>query len=193
MRASVLAAAAAALAFVGVANAEQWTDPAGRFTFEAPNGWSVNQPPAAADNLTFVIAGTASNECQILAVTSPASAAASPESIRRQTADSARFTNDLWTRALSQFPDLSGDGVQITSTSVDETGFWPIQRAEAQAGGQPVHAAILGRPGVEVFVACLTYGGAPSTDLYNQVIRSIGHANDATWQTEPESPAAATP
>jgi hypothetical protein len=195
MRATALAAATAGLALIGVAEARPWADPAGRLTFDAPAGWSINQRTDGGPNLTYVLAGTANNECQFLVVPNPATTTARVGHIRTQGADPARFSNDLWTRALGQFPELVRNGATITvqSTSVENTGFWPIQRAEARSNDQAVHAAIQVRPGLEIFTACLTYGGADATATYDQVIRSIGHPNDATWQAAAETEAAAPP
>lgn len=180
MRASALAAAAAALAVTwGAAEARPWNDPAGRLTFDAPAGWTVNTPNGPS-NGTFVIAGNANNECQFLAISNPATATASAEHMRSQGGDPARFSSDVWTRALGQFPDLAN--VQIQSTAVDTSGAWPIQRAEARVGDRPVHGAIQVRPGFDIFTACLTYGGADPIETYNQVIRSVGHPSDAASQ-----------
>jgi hypothetical protein len=187
MRTRALAAAIAALAVIGVADARPWADPAGRFTFDAPQGWSVNQPQSNNASMTYVIAGNANNECQFLAVANAQTASAPANAIRTQGANA--FTNEMWTRALGSFADIFRNGAtpEISSTSVDTSGAWPIQRAEARAGERPVHGAIVVRPGVDVFVACLTYGGTEPIALYDQVIRSVGHPNDAAWAAAAET------
>jgi hypothetical protein len=195
MRALAFAAAAAAIALLSVADARPWADPAGRLTIDVPQGWAINQPAHGPGEFSYVIAGNANNECQFLAIANPGTASASPGAIRRMGADAARFGTDVWARGLGQFNDIFRNGVTptIASTSVDTSSFWPIQRAEATAGTRPIHGALQMRPGIEIFAACLTYDGAEPTALYDQVIRSVAHPNDATWRAAAEAEAAAAP
>lgn len=187
------AAMAGVLALAGAAEARTWTDPAGRFSFDAPAGWTVQQRRGAtpADTFSHIIAGTANNECQFLAIDNATSAAASPDTVRAQSGEPARFTEAVWLSALNSirnvFPNQSA---QLVSQSIDTSGAWPIQRAEARSPERAVHAAMQLRPGVEIIVACMTFGGADPTELYDRVIRSVAHPNDAAWAAAAAAPAA---
>lgn len=189
---AAMAALFGALAFTGAADARAWSDPAGRITIDVPAGWSVNQPSGSPAHVTYVIAGTANNECQFIAVANPATEAAAPATVHRQSVDPARFTPAVWASALGAFSDIfRGAAPVLGATSVDTTNFWPIHRADATGGAHPVHAAIQIRPGVDLFAACLTYAGAEPLDMYQQVIRSVGHPNDAAWRATIEAVGAA--
>lgn len=199
MRAFALAATAVCFGLMlgGTASARPWSDPQGRVTFDAPAGWSTMVSRSADQSqFTYVISGTANNECQVAAVPNAATASHQPASVRAQGADPARFTNEIWAQSLNRFNTVFPDNsAQIESTSADTSGAWPIQRAEARSPERAVHAAMIFRPGVEIVVMCMTYDGADRTDLYDAFIRSIGHPNDATWGAAPAAaPApAATP
>jgi len=174
----------------GVAAAREWTDPAGRLKFDAPNGWVTTQERGQnpGDTFTYVISGTANNECHFLAQPNPGTASATPANVRRSAADASRFDTAAWTRTLngvtSVFP---GNTASVLSSSVDTSGFWPVQRAEVQSPRRLVHASIQLRPGFDLITLCQTYDGADPVDLYNTVSRSVGHANDATWQAAAEA------
>lgn len=188
MRARALTAVAVCLGLmVGVAYAAPWNDPHGRITFNAPAGWSTSASRRADQNaMTYVISGTANNECHVLAVPNATTANNSPANVRTNSADSTRFTNEVWAQSLNRFTDVfPNNSAQVQSTSVDTSGFWPIQRAEVQSPERIVHAAMTFRPGFEIVIMCMTYGGADRTEVYDAFIRSVGHPNDAAWQAAP--------
>jgi hypothetical protein len=194
MRASALAAVCgAALLVSGVAAAEQWTDPNGRLTFNSPAGWSV-QERRAPEGMTAVIAGTANNECMVISQQNAGTTTAQVAAIRAAAADDAQFGADAWTRIAngmsSVFPDNSAN-VQSRSSETGSDG-WPIQRAEIQSPERMVHAAMQMRPGFDLITMCMTYGGADSMSIYDPVIRSVGHPNDAAWEAA-AAPAALPP
>jgi hypothetical protein len=181
MRAPALAAAAVCIGLIGgAASAETWTDPAGRFTFDAPRGWVVTSE--RTDGFSYVIAGTANNECQFIARPN-ANTANSPAHAARYTArQDVQFGETQWVRlANSLNPIFPNNSAQFISRSLDDSGPWPVQRAELQSPERPVHGGLQIRPGMDLMAFCLTYDGADPTSLYDGVIRSMGHPNDATW------------
>ena len=182
-------AAIASLGLAGPADARVWTDPAGRLVFDAPATWVTTQERGAqpGETFTYVISGNANNECQFIAQPSPGTAGAAADSVRRAGLEEARFTAELWTRTLnsigSVFPNNSA---AFLSRSMETDGFWPIQRAEIQSPERLVHAAIQLRPGFDLIALCMTYDGADPTDLYDRVIRSVGHPNDSALRADAE-------
>ncbi len=189
MRARALAAVCGvALLVAGVATAETWSDPQGRVTFEAPRGWSTQA--RRADGFTAVISGTADNECQIIAQPNDATAAATPAAVRTAAADDTQFTPEAWTRIANSMPSIfPGSSASVLSRSSETNGAWPIQRAEIQSPERVVHAAMQLRPGVDIIVMCMTYGGTDATSTYDAVIRSIAHPGDAAWAAAAATPA----
>jgi hypothetical protein len=186
MRAIALAAIVGA-ALTGVAAAETWTDPAGRLTFNKPPGWQVENQGSSAQQTT-VLAFNASNDCYFYGLTNPATANASPDAARR----TAQMTNENWIAAASAGAlrrDFFPSGApQLVSSSVDTSGFWPIQRAEFQ-GARRVFAAVQVRPGFELRAFCAaTSGGSAAT--FDPIFTSLGHPNDATWQAQAQDQAA---
>lgn len=196
MRAFACAALAlAALAAVsGAASARVWTDPAGRVSFDAPNGWSIIDQGQA--NITYVIAGTANNECHVLAIPRETTATVSAVRMRDTAANDATFTPEIWTQYSQGITSVfRGGTVQVLSHASEKDGrVWPIQRADLQSSERVVHAALQMRPGLEVLTFCQTYEGADTTDAYDALIRSVATPNDAAWQAEIEAaPAPAAP
>lgn len=179
----------------GVAAAREWSDPAGRIKFDAPNGWATTQErgQTPGDTFTYVVSGNANNECHFISQPNTGTASATPANVRRSGADSTRFDAATWARTLggigSVFP---GGTANVQSTSLDSAQFWPIQRAEVQSSRRLVHAAIQLRPGFDLITLCQTYDGADPVDLYNTVIRSVGHPNDAAFQAGAEAEPAPT-
>jgi hypothetical protein len=197
MRLKALAAVAVCIGLsVGVASARPYNDPQGRVSFDNPAGWStlvsrsVNQ-----SQYTYLVTGTANNECQVAAIPNPATASLSPASVKANAADITRFGNDIWATSLNRFPQVFPDNsAQVQSTSTDSSGFWPIQRAEVRSSEHLVHAAMEFRPGLEIVVMCLTYDGADPTNTYDTFIRSVSTSHDAEWQAAAEAtPAPAAP
>jgi hypothetical protein len=184
MRASALVAAALVFA-AGSAAAETWTDPAGRLSFDKPSGWSVSQENMP--NVTYVVAGTADNECHIIAIPRDQLASAAARDIQRAGADDAQFGPDTWAQRANAIPSIfPNNSANVLSRSSETDRVWPIQRAEIQAPERLVHAAVQVRPGVELLTFCQTYEGDDPTATYDSVIRSVGHPNDATWQAQAE-------
>jgi len=131
MRAIALAAIVGA-ALTGVAAAETWNDPNGRVSFNKPSGWGV-ETAGSTGTQTAVLTFNASNDCYIFGLTNPASADRSANDARNATA---AMTPEQWATAASAgqmrrdfFP--SGASAPV-STSVDTSGFWPVQRAQFQ-------------------------------------------------------------
>jgi hypothetical protein len=186
MRAIALAAIVGA-ALTGVAAAEPWTDPAGRLTFNKPPGWQVENQ-GASDQATIVLAFNASNDCYFFGLTNPASANSSPDAARR----AAPLTNENWIAAASAGAlrrDFFPNGTpQLVSSSVDTSGFWPIQRAQFQ-GARTVFAAVQTRPGFELRAFCAATSGG-SAASFEAIFASFGHPNDAAWQSQAQDQAA---
>ncbi|UPT61664.1 MAG: hypothetical protein M0D54_14820 [Hyphomonadaceae bacterium JAD_PAG50586_4] len=195
MRAIALAAAlCVGMTFGGVAAAREWTDPAGRLKFDAPNSWATTQERGQnpGDTFTYVISGTANNECHFIAQPSPNTANASVAAVRRAAQDPARFTTEFWTTTLNGVANVfPGNSAAVNSTAIETDGAWPIQRAEATSPRRPVHAALQLRPGFSLLTLCMTYDGADPVEVYNNVIRSVSHPNDAAFAAAAAAAAAA--
>ena len=187
MRAVAITAIAgfALAAASGAASARVWNDPAGRVTFDAPASWTIsteNMP-----GVTYVVVGTADNECHIIAIPREQLASATPRDIRRAAGDDAQNTADVWTQRGNAIPSIfPNNSASVLSRSSEPSNFWPIQRAEIQGPERLVHAAQTIRPGFEYQVFCQTYEGADPTATYDAVIRSVANPNDATWQAQVE-------
>ncbi|MGE0596531.1 MAG: hypothetical protein AB7P07_09195 [Hyphomonadaceae bacterium] len=187
MRAKAIASAAviALAAAAGAASAETWTDPNGRLTFDKPAGWSIsteNMP-----GVTYIVAGTADNECHIIAIPRDQLATAAANDVRRAGADDAQNGAEVWTQRGNAIPSIfPNNSANVLSRSSEAPGFWTIQRAEIQGPERLVHAAQSIRPGFEFQTYCQTYEGADPTAVYDSVIRSVAHPNDATWQAQAE-------
>ena len=187
MRAIALAAFMGA-ALTGVAAAETWTDPNGRLTFEKPSGWGV-ETAGNTPNGTAVLTFNASNDCFLFGLVNPQSANRTVNDARNATA---AMTPEQWTAAASAgqmrrdfFPNGSGAPV---NTSVDTSGFWPVQRAQFQ-GARTVFAAIETRPGFELRAFCAPTNG-DSSAAFEQILASLGHPNDASWEAQGSQAAA---
>lgn len=182
-RLALAAAIGVGLTLGGVASARPWSDPNGRFTFEAPSGWVMEVQRATPQ--TIVLAGDANNECYLIATPNNVTANASPDAVRRTLAEP--IARDAWlTLANSLRPMFPNNSAQLVSQSVDTSGFWPIQRAEFSSPERPVLAATQSRPGIDLMAFCWTYGGPDATARYEAVFRSMAHSNDATWQAQHE-------
>lgn len=185
MRTLALAAAiGVGLTLGGIAFAEQWNDPNGRLTFNAPPGWRV-QPRGAAGQ-TAVLAFNPTNDCYFFGVNNPASANSSANAARNTTAP---IDPNAWVTAAAPIRDFfEGSQPTFVSQSVDTSGFWPVQRAELRGPSKTVYGAILVRPGTEIRAFC---SGAASASAYDAIFASLGHPNDATWQGQATEQAAA--
>jgi hypothetical protein len=190
MRAFALAAAiGAGMLAISAAEARPWTDPSGRITFDAPANWTISVEQSG--RFTYVIAGTANNECQFVATPNPNTASSSADAVFRTARNDAQFTDASWV-ALGNgvtpvFPDSSA---HFLSRTRDDAGFWPVQRAELQGPERVVHAGLQLRPGMDLLGLCMTYGGADPVAVYDQVLRSMGHPNDEAFRADAERQAA---
>ena len=187
MRAIALAAIVGA-ALTGVAAAEPWTDPAGRLTFNKPSGWQVESLGNSAE-ATAVLAFNASNDCYFYGLPNPSTASASPDATRRHTAE---LTRENWIAVASAGllrRDFFPSGTpEFVSSSVDSSGFWPIQRAQFQ-GARTVFAAVQVRPGFELRAFCAATSGGSAAN-FDAIFASLGHPNDAAWQAQAQEQAA---
>lgn len=194
MRRQALAALIGVGMIVGVAEARPWNDPNGRVNFDAPAGWVMEV--TSSNPGTFVVAGSADNECYVMATPNQATASASVDALRRARAPTPEAWAAVANSVRSMFP--SG-GAAVTSQSTDSAGFWPIQRANISGGTRPVTAALSSRPGIDLLAFCWTYGGPDATATYETFFRTLAHPNDTTWQAgaaptgSAPAPAAATP
>lgn len=190
MRSLAMAAAMAASMGLGsVAEARTWTDPNGRLAIDVPTDWVVSVE--AQPTFSYVTAGNANNECQIVASDNPNTASASAYNVRRTAGTDDQFTEALWMQfAQSMNRVFRRSPPVFVSRSRDDSGFWPVQRAEFTAGERAVHAGLQLRPGVDIRAFCMTYGGQDPTALYDQVLRTMGHPNDAAFRADAERIAA---
>ena len=124
MRNFALAAAVGMGLSLGVAHAEQWTDPSGRVTFNKPSGWQAD-PAGSQASQTVVLLFNASNDCYVFGAPNPATANSSPDAARNTTAP---ISADAWAQSASAIRDFfpAGSTPQVTSQTVDTSGFWPV-------------------------------------------------------------------
>lgn len=189
MRALALAAILGVGMTATPALARPWTDPAGRITIDVPAGWVVTSE--RTEGFSHVIAGNANNECQFVATPNANSANSSADAIRRAAQNDAQFADELWISMGNAMPGVfPASSASVTSRSRDDAGFWPVQRALMQSSERAVHGGLQLRPGMDIRGFCLTYGGAEPLETYNQVLRTMGHPNDATFQADAERQAA---
>lgn len=169
----------------GVASARVWTDPSGRLSFDAPSGWTVSIEPS--EGLTYVIAGTADNECQFLSTPNPRTTAASPVALHNSITNDEQFSETMWLQAANSVRSIfPNNSAVFVSRSRDDSGFWPMQRAELRGNDGAVHAGLQVRPGFDILGFCLTYSGTDPVALYDQVLHSMGHPNDAAFRADAE-------
>lgn len=185
MRKLALAAAIGiGLTLGGVASAEQWTDPNGRLVVNLPAGWRTQ--PQNAGGTTALLAFNASNDCFFFGIPNPATANSSARAAHSSTAP---LDAAAWASAVNVIADFfPNNSAQLVSSSVDTSGFWPVQRAELRGPEKTVFATIQVRPGVELRAFC---SGASSADAYAAIFASLSHPNDAAWQAQAEQAAAA--
>lgn len=159
----------------GVAAAEQYTDPAGRLTFNAPSGWRVQ--PRGAGGQTAVLAFNPTNDCYFFGADNPNTANSSAEAAMN-TRDP--IPADAWVTYASPIRDFfEGSPATLVSQTVDTSGAWPVQRAELRGPSKTVYGAVLIRPGVEIRAFC---AGSNSAAAYDSIFASLAHPNDAAWQ-----------
>ncbi|QGZ94567.1 hypothetical protein [Terricaulis silvestris] len=187
----VLIAATLGFALVtGAASAAPWSDPNGRLVFDAPAGWTTSVEQSG--EYTYVVTGTANNECHIISRPSPRTATVSAAAVRVAGANDAQFNDAFWQTLANGFGRIfPANSAQVQSHSQDSSQFWPIQRAVIQSPQRsdltaPIQAGFEMRPGFELMTLCMTYGGPDATQTYDAVMRSVGHPNDATFQADAE-------
>jgi len=184
MRKLALATVLAMISLAGAAAADPWTDSAGTLTLNAPRGWTVQQRQSQGG--TVVLAFTPSSDCFFFSVPNPSTTSSSVRSARNTVTP---LTPEAWVQTTQGVPDLfTGGAPTVTSQSVDTSGFWPVQRAQFQSGSRTVHAALQVRPGFELRGFCA--GGDAS---YDAILNSLAHPNDAAWQAQAATEAAAPP
>lgn len=182
VRTTIIGGLAAMALMAGTALAEPWNDPNGRVSFEAPRGWVMEVRRASPG--TIVLAGSANNECYVLATPNSATANASADRSRRATDPIAA---DAWVATANSIsPMFPGRNASLTNQSVDTSGFWPIQRAEFGGGSRPVVAGLTSRPGIDLMAFCWTYAGGDASATYEALVRSLSHPNDAQWRASAE-------
>jgi hypothetical protein len=182
VRVMILAAAALATTTLAAA-AAPWADPAGRLGFETPSGWMV--APQQANGMTYVVAGSLTSECHLIAAPREATANTSPHRVRL--ASQQQLDSTSWTNITALLPNLFPQNAQILSQSVETDSFWPIQHADIRGiTGRTVHGAIQFRPGYELWTFCLTHDGADDVTAFNQIANSVGTPNDAQLQAQAE-------
>jgi hypothetical protein len=173
MRSLALAAVFGVVALAGPAAADPWTDPNGNLTLNAPRGWTVR--PQGMQGGSAVLAFTPSSDCYFFGIPNPATAGRSVAAARNSTT---ALSESSWQTALQAAPDFASAGaISVTSHSVDTSGFWPVQRAQLQAGSRTIHGVVQIRPGFELRGFCS--GGDAS---YDAILNTLGHPNDQTWQ-----------
>lgn len=183
---AIAAIAGLSLAAVSGAAARTWTDPAGRVVFDAPDSWSVMDQHHPT--MTYVIVGTANDECHVAAIPRAESQTISPSAIRRGTLNDTNYTDEAWSRVAGGFSAVFNAPPQVVSRTTETDQFWPIRRADLQ-GQRLVHGSLQVRPGVEIQTYCQTYEGADATAAYDAVIRSVRTPNDAALQAQAEAEA----
>lgn len=189
MRALALAAVfGVGLTMAGVAAADPWTDPNGNIIINTPRGWTVRPQQMASG--TAVLTFTPSSDCYFFGIPNPSSASASVHAVRHTTTP---IPATAWTASVQGIRDfVEGGAPTVTSQSVDTSGFWPVQRAELQAGSRTIYGAIQVRPGYELRAFC-----SGSQAPYDAMLNAMSHPNDPAWEATPEpaapAPAAETP
>lgn len=167
----------------GIAAAEQYNDPNGRLTFNAPAGWRVQ--PQNAGSQTAVLAFNAANDCYFFGADNAATASSSAEAAHN-TRDP--IAAEAWVRYAAPIRDFfAGSPPTLVSQTVDTSGFWAVQRAELRGPSKTVYGAVLIRPGVEIRAFC---SGATSAATYDSIFASLAHPNDSAWRQAAETQSA---
>jgi hypothetical protein len=178
----------ASAAMCATAVASPWTDPSQTLALDAPAGWAVAAAPV--ENLTYVVASAAGQECHIVGVPRAATAEASPQVIR--IASLQDMNERAWMSVAGAFPDFFPGDIEIAERSVDTQNFWPVQRVTFNvADAPPVFAAIQFRPGLEMWALCR--GGSDDTaSTFDGLMSSIATPSDAALQQRAEADALAS-
>jgi hypothetical protein len=116
-----------------------------------------------------------------MAQPNPGTAAATADAVRRANGDAARFTPEVWTQIANGVGNIFPNRSASVLTNTVEGTQWPIQRAEIQSSARMVFSSMQLRPGTDILTFCMNYEGAPRADLFDALIRSVGHPNDAVY------------
>ncbi len=165
-----------------------WTDPQGHFSFSRPGDWPVDLMNSGG-NVTQYAAGLAAAECAFLSISRDTTTSASANAVR--TTFQTPFTREQWYQVTQSTPRVFRGGADIQTMSVDQSGFWPVQRATIQSGADRIEAGVTARPGREIWAFCQSYDGRDRAALFNQVLASIATPNDAALRAAIESAAPA--
>jgi hypothetical protein len=173
------------LTMAGLAAADPWTDPNGNIVINAPRGWTVR--PQQMQGGTAVLAFTPSSDCYFFGIPNPASAGSSVNAARHTTAP---LPESAWIASVQGITDfVSGGTPTVTSSSVDTSGYWPVQRAQIASGTRTIHGMVQVRPGFELRAFC-----SGSEGSYDTILNSVSHPNDQAWEASaPATPAAPAP
>lgn len=193
MRVLALAAIVGLGLCASAADARVFPDPAGRIVFDTPTNWPVG-PLRAPEGVSYIIAGNDDNECHFIARTRTETATATPYNVWRTLGDDARFNDAFWIAQANSvtrlFPDNSA---VLVSHARDDSGFWPLQRAEfdSPSRGRRIYAGFQMRPGVEMLGLCLSYEGTAPVAAFDAALRSMAHPDDAAYRASAEEQIAA--
>lgn len=193
MRVLALAAIIGLGLCASAADARVYTDPAGRIVFDTPTNWPVG-PLSAPEGISYIIAGNDDNECHFVVRARAETAAATPYNIFRTLSDDTRFNEAFWLAQANSVPRLfPGNSAVLISHARDDSGFWPLQRAEfdSPSKGKHIYAGFQMRPGVEMLGLCLSYEGTAPTAAFDAALRSMAHPNDAAFRASAEEQIAA--
>lgn len=193
MRILALAAILGVGLCLGAAEAREYRDPAGRIVFDAPANWPVTVEQAPADT-TYLIAGNDDNECRFIVRSSPNTANASPYDIWRTGKDDGQFTEAFWVSQANAIQRIFPNNSAVhASHARDDSGFWPMQRAELDSPSRRLHVygGFQLRPGLEMLGLCINYDGDPPVATFDSVLRSMAHPNDAAFRASAEERIAA--
>lgn len=187
---ALLAMAAACVAPVASAQAARtWTDPSGALQAQLPRGYPVQADSGSTAQVLVYVAGAADYECMIYGISRPATAATPPGDVHHSIAQP--YTAVQWTQLIGSMRYFK-PGSTITSSSVDTTAFWPVQRAVVNSGGDTIQAGVTVRPGRDIYTFCQSFDGRDRSAEFGQIIRNVGTPQDAALQSAIQ-PAAAAP
>lgn len=168
-----------------------YNDPQSRFTFQHPASWPVDPLPGSNPANQGVVIGIADAECKVVASQSDQSAGKSADLVRR--AYQAPIGDTAWKTKADAFNVWGRRGV-VKSSTVDATGFWPVQTAEFTTDdGKPGFARLHARPGVEVWMFCNSFDDRDRKATFDQILGSFAAPNDAAMQAASQAAQAAAP
>lgn len=184
MAGAVALALTAAVAY-GQGATKTYTDAQNRFTFQYPSNMGNPDVTSRPNQPVNIVVGLGAFECQMFAVDNAQSASQPPDAVVR--AYGTAITTDLWKRQADAFALYNRQGT-VDSSTVDTSGFWPVQRAMMKSDdGTAVTAALQARPGLELWQFCTSFDGADHTPVFNQIINSFAGSNDAALQAAAEA------